>query len=127
MAQKKESSSSDEEGLMTAHALTAASRGTWIVDSGATCHMCNDEKLFVQLRQLNTPREVTLGDGRSLEGQAEGTVKLETILPDGTTQKCRLENVLLVPDLSYSLLSVSKASEAGKTTKFNKTGTKRRK
>ena len=34
----------------------------------------------------------------------------------------RLENVLLVPNLSYSLLSVSKASEAGKTTKFDNSG-----
>ena len=35
---------------------------------------------------------------------------------------CRLKNVLLVPKLSYSLQSVSKASIAGKTTKFDRTG-----
>ena len=84
--------------------------------------MCNDKQLFSELRHLETPQEVTLGDGHGLEATTEGTVTLETMLPDGSTKKCRLENVLLVPNLSYSLLSVSKASEAGKTTKFDKFG-----
>ena len=114
---------SDEEGLVTTHALaTTTSRESWIVDSGATCHMSNNRDLFVELRELKTTQEVTLGDGRSLEGIAEGTVNLETLLPDGNTMKCRLENVLLVPKLSYSLLSVSIASSAGKITKFDKSG-----
>lgn len=114
----------DEEGLVTVHALaaTCTSRGSWIVDSGATCHMSNNKELFVELRELSTPQEVTLGDGRSLVGTAEGTVKLEMLLPDGSTKRCRLENVLLVPKLSYSLLSVSKASNAGKITRFDKSG-----
>ena len=114
-----ETSQSDDEGLLTIHALTAASRGSWI---GATCHMCNDEDLFVELKELKTPQEVKLGDGHTLEGTAEGTVRLETLLPDGNTNQCRLEIVLSVPKLSYSLLSVSKAASAGKTTKFDKFG-----
>ena len=120
--EKREPPSNDGEAFVTIHALAANSSGSWIVDSGATCHMCNDKNLFVDLRHLSNPQQVTLGDGSSLEGPAEGTVKLDTILPGGSTQKCRLENVLFVPKLSYSLLSVSKASEVGKTTKFNKSG-----
>jgi len=120
---KKEDPGSDNEAFMTIHALAATSSGSWIVDSGATCHMCNDRKLFVDMRNLESP-QVTSGDGSPLKGPAEGTVKLEMILPDGNTQKCKLENVLYVPKLSYSLLSVSKASEAGKTTKFDKKGCK---
>ena len=121
-AEGREGSGSDGEVLVTTHALATTSRAGWIVDSGATCHMCNDEAHFIELRQLKTPHEVTLGDGRSLEGTAEGTVRLETLLPDGSTTKCRLDNVLFVPKLSYSLLSVSKASSAGKTTKFDQSG-----
>ncbi len=56
---------------------------------------------------------MTLG---SLEGTAEGIVILET---DGHTKKCKLNNVLLVPKLSYS---VSKVSSKGKTTRFDKKG-----
>ncbi len=70
------------------HVLAATSKGSWIIDSGATCHMCNDETLFLKLRLLDTPIDVTLGDGRCLKGIAEGTVKMETLLPDGSIKKC---------------------------------------
>ena len=47
---------------------------------------------------------------------------LDMLLPDGSTNQYRLNNVLLVPKLSYSLPSVSKAFSAGKSTKFDKAG-----
>ena len=109
---------------MTSQELITVSKGSWIIDSGATCHMCNDESQFIELKQLEKIQEVRLGDGRSLDGTAEGTVKLETLLPDGKTKNCTVENVLFVPKLSYSLLSVSKASNAGKTTVFDRSGCK---
>ena len=114
----------DAEVMVMTHALatTSDSMCGWIVDSGATCHMSNNEAQFIELRKLPSPQKVTLGDGHTLEATAEGTVLLETLLLDGTTRMCRLNDVLLVPKLSYSLLSVSKASTAGKTTKFDKTG-----
>ena len=121
MAASEKRERSTDEALVTVHAFAATSIGSWVVDSGATCHMCCDENMFVDLTQLDTP-QVTLGDGSSLEGPAEGTVILDTVLPSGRTRKCRIENVLYVPKLSYSLLSVSKVSEAGKITKFNRIG-----
>ena len=39
-------------------------------------------------------------------------------LPGGKVQRCVLQHVLHVPDLSYNLVSVSKASEKGKVTEF---------
>ena len=60
---------------------------------------------------------MTLGDGSPLEGPAEGTVKLDI---NGSKQNCKLENVLYVPKLSYSLLSF----RSWKTTKFDKLGCK---
>ena len=123
-AEVKESPAGEEAMTVMAHALATGSdsKSGWIVDSGATCHMSNNEAEFVELQKLPSPLEVTLGDGHTLEATAEGTVLLETLLPDGSTNVCRLKNVLLVPKLSYSLLSVSKASIAGKTTKFDRTG-----
>ena len=44
-----------DEALVTVHALAATSIGSWVVDSGATCHICSDENMFVDL-QLNTPQ-----------------------------------------------------------------------
>ena len=40
---------------------------------------------------------------------------------NGKTRQCQLYNVLYVPKLSYNLLSVSKATEAGKRVEFHST------
>ena len=114
--------SSDEDALVVCHALSARSKGTWIVDSGATCHMCNDQKLFKNFEPLEKSQEVTLGDGHTLEATGQGTVPLEMTLPDAKTKRCIFHSVLYVPKLSYYLLSVTKASESGKVIKFDDTG-----
>ena len=63
-----------------------------------------------------------LGDGHVSKAITQGVVLLEMKLPSGKTRKCKLVDVLYVPKLSYSLLSVSKARGSGKTTKFDETG-----
>ena len=65
---------------------------------------------------------VTVGDGRRLEAVGCGMVRLWMKLPDEKIKSCQLQEVLHVPDLMYNLVSVLKASEAGKMTKFNKPG-----
>ena len=43
--------------MVVDHALAATqSMQSLIVDSGATCCMCNDKKLFGELRQLSGPQ-----------------------------------------------------------------------
>ena len=117
-----DSSSSDGEsiGLVVRHAFSASvgRHDSWIIDSGATCHMCHDKGLFVELCKLEKPLEVTLGDGYDLHAVGRGVVLLETKLPSGRTKKCKLQDVLYVPKLSYNLLSVSKITDAGKSTRF---------
>ena len=88
------------------HALSVSATSNWIVDSGATCHMCNDKKLFINLEGLDKPQEVSLGDGHVSKAIAQGVVLLEMKLPSGKTRKCKLVDVLYVPKLSYSLLSI---------------------
>ena len=123
---RRDSSSSESDciGLMVNHTMSASSSSRtkdWIVDSGATCHMCNDDKLFVKLRSLKQPLEVTLGDGCAVEVTGQGTVVLEMASTSGKMSRCKLHEVLYVPDLSYNLLSVSKAVEAGKVVEFSET------
>ena len=64
---------------------------------------------------------MTLGDEHSLEAAGQGTVRLEVKLPSGKSKSCKLRDVFYVPKLSYNLLSVSKAAEAGKKTVFTET------
>ena len=71
-------SDSDEVGLIVNHVLTvkASSQliGKWILDSGATCHICSDHKMFVELYPLKERVDVKLGDGRTLEAVGQGTI-----------------------------------------------------
>lgn len=43
-----ENSSNESTSLVVQHALSAGSNvgDQWILDSGATCHMCNNEAMF---------------------------------------------------------------------------------
>jgi len=75
-AKRRDNSSSDSDiGLVLSHALSASSvegQDSWIVDSGATCHMCSDKWLFVELCSLEELEEVTLGDGYAVEATGKG-------------------------------------------------------
>ena len=46
------------------------------MDSGASCHICNDRNSFVELRNLKRSLDVTLGDGHMLKAIGRGTVIL---------------------------------------------------
>ena len=82
-------SESDSVGVVTRHALSTTivnQKESWVIDSGATCHMCNDDKLFVEIRCLKQPQEVTLGDEHVLEATGVGIVELQATLGDGKTK-----------------------------------------
>ena len=112
----------ETDALVVSHALPAGPTANWIIDSGATCHMCSNKKLFTDFQPLKKPMEVTLGDGRTLEATGRGVVSLKLKLPDSLPRRCNLQDVLHVPALSYNLLSVAKAAEKGKVTEFNDNG-----
>lgn len=69
-AESKQESDDGKEcvGLVAAHAMSACDKDVlasmWIVDSGATCHMCNNKELFVQYSDKDSV-SVSLGDGHS--------------------------------------------------------------
>ena len=79
--------------------------------------MCNDRSIFVEFGQAT--QKVTLGDGSSLQVAGQGTILLNMILTDGTNRWCSLKGALHVPQLAYNLVSVSRATEAGKTVHNN--------
>ena len=90
----------------------------WIIDSGATCHMCIDVNAFTEYVTLKQPQEISLGDGHIVKATGKGTVLLKIAIGQNQIQRCELKGVLFVPELSYNLLSVSKITKAGKIMKF---------
>ena len=77
-----------------------ASRASWLLDSGATGHMCHDRDAFVSLQPHCGI--IRVGDGRSLEVKGKGTVLLKTT----SGLMLELRGVLYVPELTRNLLSV---------------------
>ena len=121
--EQKESSNSDSDiGLVVSHALSigeSKSLSNWIVDSGATCHICNNDSQFLNLNSLEKPMDITLGDGHSLKATKQGVVEIAVKTPNGKERKCVLHDVIHVPDLSYNLFSVPKATERRATVMFD--------
>ena len=111
----------DSTGLVVQHALSADAKcqDQWILDSGATCHMCNSKRQFVQLREVSNQLAITLGDGSTLQAAGRGDVVLRVKLPRGKIEECTLHDVLYVPDLAYNLLSVPAAAKKNKVTTFS--------
>ena len=122
-AEDENSSDSESTGLVVQHAFCTDSNvhDQWILDSGATYHICNTETMFNNFRALRNPVNITLGDGQNLQAVGRGNVTLTMNLPQGKVESCILHDVLLVPDLSYNLLSVTAASKRGKVTIFSET------
>ena len=79
----------------------------WCIDSGASSHMCNDSKYFVEMNKVNG-RSVTLADGRCLPIAGTEIVKFKT--KRGCIQ---LNDVVYVPQLQCNLLSVGKLAKRG--------------
>ena len=80
--------------------------------------MCNNEELFDQIIGLEMPQEITVGDGHSVQATSRGDVILRMNVLNVKIQKCKLSDVLYVPDLSHNLVNVSKGASNRKSFEF---------
>ena len=81
------------------------SSGTWVLDSGASRHVCKERSLMQNLQQLNQPVYITYGNGSTGVAQTMG----EVVLND----RIRLRNVLFDPTAVGNLLSIRTAAACG--------------
>ncbi|KAL2895177.1 Retrovirus-related Pol polyprotein from transposon RE1 [Bienertia sinuspersici] len=73
----------------------------WIIDSGATDHICSDLKLFSEYETYTKrPNTTTVADGKCVTIENIGNIEFE----NGIT----LKNVLHVPRVRFSLISTHK-------------------
>lgn len=108
---RKNKSHKTQELASMANAFVAGSSEDWIVDSGASHHMCKDETLFFNLVRSSC-KGVRIGDGTELEVRGEGKVQLQAW--NGTQfVNTELSAVLFVPALKVNLFSISKVLDKG--------------
>lgn len=73
---------------------------SWIIDSGASDHMCFDKSLLFQIHKLHIPHHITLPNGEKTISFEVGSTRI--------TKEVVLHNVLYVPMFRYNLLSIGK-------------------
>ena len=98
--------------------IKRASRVDWIIDSGATSHICNDKQMFVNLSQVD-PFDINIGDRSNVRAVGRGCVEL-MLSVSGRIRRCKLSNVMYAPTMGYNMLSVRVMSGAGHKIMFEK-------
>jgi hypothetical protein len=83
--------------------LSVSPNHTWIVDSGASDHMTGESTLFSSYSPCAGNQKIKVADGSFSAIAGKGSVVLSPMLT--------LKNVLHVPNLSCSLMSVSKLAQ----------------
>lgn len=78
-----------------------------LIDSGASCTMSCDTRLFEtsSFRKLDTPRRVRLGDNSACDATHIGTLRLSCKTSSGPTD-LSIGNALFVPSFAVTLISV---------------------
>ncbi len=89
--------------------------GTWFLDSCASRHLCNDRKLFSDLRAKSI-------DFMTAAGQVIRTEEIGTVsIPLANGNKIDLQNVALAPGCDSNLISLGQLRETGITFHDNPT------
>ena len=66
--------------ILSAENELLSQENAWILDSRATCHVCNNEKMFIEFNPLKRAQSVILGDGHRLEANGRGVVDVQLII-----------------------------------------------
>lgn len=90
---------------------------TWVVDSGASAHMCWDRVVFKDYKQIQG-HHVIMGDKDRVPVSGTGHVIIHQYI-GGKPQTCKLLKVLHVPSMAFNLMSVSCMDKRGATTRFS--------
>ena len=84
---------------------------SFIVDSGATCHMVYDPRHVSNVRYVD--KSITVGGGRTLNAIGIGDIAVLAKDMKGNAWSIVIEDVLIVPQLGVNLLSVGKLMQEG--------------
>ena len=101
--------------MLQGYVVTEGTVLKWLMDSGASKHMCKDRNKFTVL--VPHCAEVEFGNGYRVRVYSKGTVVIRAI--GGPLE---LTDVLYVPSLASNLFSVSRACKLGARCTFLEDG-----
>jgi hypothetical protein len=86
-------------------------RTTWLADSAASCHLCNDDTYLYNVQTIHSP--VKIGNGKTMIANKMGHMKVFKVQENGDTEPFILRNVKYVPELWVNLLSIPAGLKGG--------------
>lgn len=92
----------------------------WILDSGCTDHIVNDDKLFDEYVVLEKPVDVKLGDGRIVTATKIGRINTSFQIYNRDCQ-VTLYNVFYVKEMKRNLISYAKVTVKNKIISYGNT------
>lgn len=109
--------SGDTGAMLVALTLgdTEITKGDWIIDSGASCHMTN--QIHTGIMVDNNIPDIFVADGKNIAVAGVGDIKVNLQVHKNIVN-FTLGRVLYVPDLCSNLLSVSAIIKSGKPVVF---------
>ncbi|UYV72637.1 hypothetical protein LAZ67_10000129, partial [Cordylochernes scorpioides] len=105
---------SKSDNFLAALNLTS-DEDSWLLDSGATNHVCRNKDWFVDLREVSSDPIMTASG--TTEAKGYGHIFIQTSIHNESIE-IKLNNVLYVPNVRRNLLSVSKIEENGNRVTF---------
>ena len=97
--------------------LNSKIQTNWIIDSGATIHMCN-KKEYLTDYVLKEGHYVTISDGSKIPIEGFGSLIFNILGEDNLQYKFILEDVAFVPKLAVNLISVKELTNLNITVAF---------
>ncbi|KFD46323.1 hypothetical protein M513_12801 [Trichuris suis] len=95
----------------------------WIIDSGATHHMCPDERYFTTLNKTDTANmQVCTADGSTTLAAGRGTVAVKLLHSKGMLNEFVAHNSMLVPGIRQGVLSVRQMVDNNRRIIFDRRG-----
>ena len=82
----------------------------WLLDSGASCHFCNDSTKFVSMKKCNISIS-TAKKGETIQAIGIGDCKITTQTANGELVHLILRDALYVPDARLSLMCAKKLTQ----------------
>lgn len=100
-------------GMVSAYSTSRSyfDEGVWLIDSGASTHMCHERARFKSIDFSRTGK-VRIADGSSVDICGYGEVIIE-INSDGVNHSLLLKRVAFIPDLAMNLMAVRRIAEKG--------------
>ena len=83
----------------------------WLIDSGCTNHMFFNKQHFDDYRAYKAG--IIIADNTTVAIAGRETIEMKWLLPDGSSNLIRLDNVLHVPQLKCELFLISQATRKG--------------